>query len=181
MSSLALSLKSYVTREPHYKATKYEQQETDNESAALQPTGNPSPTDIPVVKGPKGLCYDIGKVADEGRRKRLLANRASAKSSRQRRLNEARAIRNDLARLEDENSALRKANNDLRQQITEAHAVVERFYSFALNAIAPCAGEVGMPPCRTTFTPQICSKACIEQQLLTVPTLPPLSFSRGSP
>jgi hypothetical protein len=40
----------------------------------------------------------------------MLANRTSAKSSRKRRLEEARALRDDLARLEDENRALREAN-----------------------------------------------------------------------
>ena len=126
--------------------------------ATPETTSNtPITADIPVVKGPKGLCYDVGKVADESRRKKLLANRASAKSSRQRRLNEARAARDDLARLEDENNALREANIVLQRRIAEAQADIKRFHSFAGNVIATCgtvdtvtscSGELSMQPSR---------------------------------
>ncbi len=80
---------------------------------------------ISVVSGPKGLRYDVGKVADEGRRNRILANRASAKSSRQRRLDEARAMNDNVSRLEDENRALQEANVALKRRITEAQATIE--------------------------------------------------------
>jgi hypothetical protein len=96
---------------------------------------------IPVVKGPRGLCYDVGKVADEGRRKKLLANRASAKSSRQRRLDEARGVRAELARLEDENNSLREANVTLKRRIME---VCAHLTSSAANTGITSAGKFGM-------------------------------------
>ena len=111
----------------------------------------------------------MGKVAEEGRRKKLLANRASAKSSRNRRLDEARAVRDDLTRLENENTALREANVDLQRRITEAYAAIERFHVSAAKGNATCdavntnasfTGELGMqppkvhllPPCWTLLT-----------------------------
>mmetsp|Transcript_51542 Transcript_51542/g.107701 ORF Transcript_51542/g.107701 Transcript_51542/m.107701 type:complete len:166 (-) Transcript_51542:100-597(-) len=117
----------------------------DGVEATPHTTRNPT-ADIPVVKGPKGLCYDIGKVADEGRRKRILANRESAKSSRQRRLNEARAAHDDLARLDDENRALREANIALQRRITETQAVIERFHSFAAITNLTCASMLNVLP-----------------------------------
>mmetsp|Transcript_3000 Transcript_3000/g.6514 ORF Transcript_3000/g.6514 Transcript_3000/m.6514 type:complete len:190 (+) Transcript_3000:33-602(+) len=141
----------------------------EHRNTGVEPISETTRTDIPVVKGLKGLCYDVRNVADEARRKRILANRASAKSSRQRRLDEARTVHDDLARLEDENSALREANIALQRRITEAHAAIDRFHSFggnanascdALNTITTCTGELSMhtrrahplPPFWTAFT-----------------------------
>jgi hypothetical protein len=95
-------------------------------------------TGLPVVKGPKGLCYDVGKVADEGRRKKLLANRASAKSSRQRRLDETRRVRAELARLEDENNSLREANVTLKRRIIAACAYLTTFLASNSSFPAQC-------------------------------------------
>ena len=99
--------------------------------------------DIPVVKGPKSLTFDAGKVADEGRRKRILANREGAKRSRQRSLAEARAMQDDLARLEDENNTLREANVALKRRITQARGAIASFHSFAPYTTAHCAGVMG--------------------------------------
>ena len=133
---------------------------TDNVDGTPQTTRNTSKTaDIPVVKGPKGLRYDVGKVADEGRRKRILANRESAKSSRQRRLDEARAAHDDLARLDEENIALRQANIALRRRITEAQAVIERFHSFAAISNLTCAGKFCvLPPPPPASLASLCSE-----------------------
>jgi hypothetical protein len=125
---------------------------TDGVEAKPHMTKNtPETADIPVVKGPKGLCYDVGKVADERRRKRILANRESAKSSRKRRLDEARSVHDDLDRLEDENSALRRANVALQRRITDAQAAIEHFHSFVGNANTACARELSVltPPAPT--------------------------------
>ena len=95
-------------------------------------------TGLPVVKGPKGLCYDVSKVADEGRRKKLLANRASAKSSRQRRLDETRRVRAELARLEDENNSLREANVTLKRRIIAACVHLTTFLASNSSFPAQC-------------------------------------------
>lgn len=125
-----------------------------------QTTRNPSKTaDIPVVRGPKGLHYDVGKVADEGRRKRILANRESAKCSRKKRLDEARTVHADLARLEDENSALRAANIALQRRITEAQAAIEGVHSLAAIANLSCAGRFSvLPPPAPATIASLCSE-----------------------
>jgi hypothetical protein len=99
---------------------------------------------IPVVWGPKGLRYDVGKVADEWQRNRILANRASAKISRQRRIDEARAMRDEIARLEDENKALEEANVALERRIKEAQASIEHLKSVAPTAHMHCVDESEM-------------------------------------
>ena len=141
MLTTASPQKSYVTERTLLEPTKYDHRADSVEVAS---TTTPKSADIPVVKGPRGLCYDVGKVADEGRRKKIIANRASAKSSRQRRLDEARGVRDELARLEVENSSLREANVALLQQITEAQSALERFHAFIENTITQPAGELGM-------------------------------------
>jgi hypothetical protein len=112
----------------------------------IPPTNTDIPSSIPVARGPRGLSYDVDKVADEALRKRILANRASAKSSRQQRLDKARAMQDNLARFENENSALREANTELQQQITEAHADLASFESLFLHAKSSFAGKPGVFP-----------------------------------
>jgi hypothetical protein len=139
--------KCLVTEEILPDPSKYDRR-TDHVGAAPQKTGNPSKTaDIPAVKGPKRLCYDVDKV-DEGRRKRILANRKSAKCSRQRMLYKARAVKDDLARLEHENSALRDANATLQRRIMEAQAAIKRLNSSAASANASYSSELAMHPPR---------------------------------
>jgi hypothetical protein len=109
-----------VTR-PLVGSTQYNQ--SDGVGAVSQTLFNhPSTTEFPVVSGPNGLHYDVDKVADEWQRNRILANRASAKISRKRRLDETRAMNDEIARLEDENNTLREANVDLELRIKEAPA-----------------------------------------------------------
>ncbi len=112
---------------------------------------------IPVVLGPKGLCFDISKVGDEGRRKRIVANRASAKSSRQRKLNDARALNDDLTWLDIENSALREINAALEQRIAEVHAAIERFSSFTTYENMTITSKIGAhsPSASNTIFPVI--------------------------
>ena len=125
---------------PHKR--KQDGHQTSGVGAVREATKNPPATaNIPVLKGPKGLCYDVGKVADEGRRKRIIANRESAKISRQRRLDDARAMHCDLARLGEENTELREANRVLKRRITEVQTALKHFHSFA-----PFANEFGMSP-----------------------------------
>jgi hypothetical protein len=140
--------------------TENDRQADGVDTAPKTARNDPKTAEIPVVKGPKGLCYDVDKFADEGRRKRILANRKSAKCSRQRRLDEARLFHADLARLEDENNALREANVALRRRITEAQAAIAHFgsriteaqaaivhfRSFAANSNTACAGRFSVLP-----------------------------------
>jgi hypothetical protein len=112
-----------------------------------QKSKNPASTpDMPVITGRKGLSYDVGTVEDEGRRNRILANRASAKSSRQRRLEEARARNETLARLEDENNSLREANAALERRITDTHAAILRLTSLPAPVVMSCASEFSLHP-----------------------------------
>ena len=105
------------------------------------------------MKGPKGLCYDVDKFADKGRRNRILANRASAKTSRQRRLDEAREMRVDLTRLEEENRVLREANAALQTQVDEAQTALSRYKSIVASANLSVVGELDMllPPAPVTL------------------------------
>ncbi len=58
-----------------------------------------------------------------------------------------------LARLEDENRALREANVALHTQINEAHAALNRFQSVVANANLSVVGELCMflPPAPGTL------------------------------
>jgi hypothetical protein len=120
----------HMTTETHYRKDPM----PESSHLELAEDGHRSDGATPVVKGPKGLCYDLGKIADEGRRKRIIANRESAKISRQRKLDDARAMHYDMARLQEENSSLREANAALERRIAETLAGFEGFKPFVPTA-----------------------------------------------
>ncbi len=74
---------------------------------------------MPIIRGKKGLCYDVNQVDDSKLRNRLIKNRESADQSRKRKLEKARQYETRLAELNAENKRLMEVNKALLKHISE--------------------------------------------------------------
>ena len=93
-------------------------QQTHHDSAEASIVGA-DPAAVPVIRGKRGLCYDVNQVADTKLRNRLLKNRERADQSRKRKLEEIRRHEQLLEDLDTENKRLKDINAALLNRIAE--------------------------------------------------------------